>query len=83
MSINNPVKINNKAKMYSINFFVFFLLMNVRNPLPNNAQRLIVGKQIIAAVLVTNITPIKIFSSTGKNPEATAIAIDHALGFIN
>ena len=42
-----------------------------------------VGKQIIAAVLVTNPTPIKIFSSTGKNPDATTIAIDQAFGFIN
>ena len=41
------------------------------------------GKQIIEAVKVTKATPIKIFSSFGKNPDATAMAIDQALGLIN
>ena len=57
--------------------------MNVLKALPNNAQQHILGKQITAAVMVTNITPINIFSSVGKNPEATVTAIDHALGLIN
>ncbi len=57
--------------------------MNFLNPLPKSAQRLIVGKQIIAAVTVTKVTPIKIFSSVGKNPDATVIAIDQAFGFTN
>ena len=39
-----------------------------------------VGKHIAAAVIVTKATPIKIFSSVGKKPEATATAIDQALG---
>ena len=42
-----------------------------------------VGKHIKAAVRVTNKTPIIKFSSDGKKPEATVIAIDQALGFIN
>ena len=46
-------------------------------------SELIVGKQITAAVIVTNTTPINMFSSDGKNPEATVKAIDQALGFIN
>ena len=66
--------------MYSIIFFVFSLLINFLKPLPNKAHMLIVGKHITAAVIVTNKTPIKIFSSVGKKPEATVIAIDHALG---
>ena len=57
--------------------------MNVLNPLPKRAHKHIEGKHITAAVIVTKATPIKIFSSVGKNPDATAIAIDHALGFIN
>tara|TARA_B110000444_G_C18755711_1_gene555022 strand:- start:120 stop:425 length:306 start_codon:yes stop_codon:yes gene_type:complete len=81
--INNPVKTNNTASRYSIIFFVFSLFMNFLNPLPNNAHKLHVGKLIIAAVIVTNMTPIKIFSSDGKNPEATVTAIDQAFGFIN
>ena len=51
--------------------------------LPKSAHTHIDGKQITAAVIVTNKIPIKIFSSVGKNPEATVIAIDQALGFIN
>jgi hypothetical protein len=57
--------------------------MNFLKPLPKRAHKHIVGKHITAAVIVTNPIPIKIFSSVGKKPEATAIAIDHALGFIN
>tara|TARA_B110001450_G_C17306855_1_gene353821 strand:+ start:275 stop:448 length:174 start_codon:yes stop_codon:yes gene_type:complete len=57
--------------------------MNFLRPLPNRAHKLHVGKLIIAAVIVTNTIPIKIFSSDGKKPEATVTAIDHALGFIN
>ena len=48
-----------------------------RNALPF-VSGVIVGKQIIAAVIVTNETPRKIFSSVGKKPEATVTAIDHA-----
>ena len=51
--------------------------------LPNRAQTHIDGKQITAAVIVTNKIPKKIFSSVGKNPDATVIAIDQAFGFIN
>jgi len=36
--------------------------MNFLNPLPNKAHRLIVGKQITAAVIVTNKIPTIIFS---------------------
>ena len=36
-----------------------------------------------AAVIVTKVIPTNIFSSAGKNPEATANAIDQAFGFIN
>ena len=46
------------------------------------AHKLIVGKHIIAAVIVTDLSLI-IFSSVGKNQLATVIAIDHAFGFIN
>ena len=81
--MNKPVKTSNTARMYSTIFFVFCSFTNYLKPLPNKAQRLIVGKQITAAVIVTNATPIKIFSSVGKNPEATVTAIDHALGFMN
>jgi hypothetical protein len=83
IKINNPVKTNKNARKYSVIFFVFSLLINVLKPLPNNAQQHILGKHITAAVTVTNTTPIKIFSSVGKKPEATVIAIDQALGFIN
>jgi hypothetical protein len=57
--------------------------MNFFKPLPNSAHKLIVGKHITAAVIVTNMTPIKIFSSVGKKPDATVTAIDHAFGFMN
>ena len=77
--INNPVKINKIASKYSIIFFVLTSPTNFLNPLPNNAQRLIVGKQITAAVNVTNATPTKMFSSVGKKPDATVTAIDQAL----
>jgi len=83
IKINNPVKTNKNARKYSVIFFVFSLLINVLKPLPNNAQQHILGKHITAAVTVTNTTPIKIFSSVGKKPDATAIATDHALGLIN
>jgi len=83
IKINNPVKTNKNARKYSVIFFVFSLLINVLKPLPNNAQQHMLGKHITAAVTVTNTTPIKIFSSVGKKPDATAIATDHALGLIN
>ena len=83
IKINKPVKTNNSASRYSIIFFVFSLFIYFLNPLPNSAHKAHVGKLIIAAVIVTNITPKKIFSSVGKKPEATVTAIDHALGFIN
>tara|TARA_Y100001960_G_C13975116_1_gene494805 strand:+ start:185 stop:490 length:306 start_codon:yes stop_codon:yes gene_type:complete len=83
IKIKSPVKTNNNARKYSVILFVFSLLINVLNPLPKRAHKLIDGKHITAAVIVTNATPIKIFSSVGKNPDATAIAIDHALGFMN
>ena len=51
-------------------FFVFSLLIKVLSPLPNNAHNPIDGKHINAAVIVTNPTPINIFSSVGKNPTA-------------
>ena len=53
-NINKPVKTNTTASKYSIIFFVFLSFTNTLNPLPKSAQRLIVGKQIIAAVIVTN-----------------------------
>ena len=67
-SINNPVKTNKTASKYSINFFILTSVTNFLKPLPNNAHKLIVGKHIRAAVIVTNATPIKIFSSVGKKP---------------
>tara|TARA_E500000178_G_C16592955_1_gene561194 strand:+ start:187 stop:486 length:300 start_codon:yes stop_codon:yes gene_type:complete len=81
--INKPVKINRVASKYSIVFLIFVLLTNFLKPLPKRAHKLIVGKQITAAVIVTNEIPIKIFSSLGKKPEATVTAIDHAFGLIN
>ena len=60
--INTPVNTNKIAKRYSIFFFVFVFPTNLLKPLPNKAQRLIVGKQISAAVIVTNITPKKILN---------------------
>ena len=69
--INKPVKTNSAASKYSIIFFFFTSLTNFLKPLPKRAHKLIVGKQITAAVIVTNETPIKIFSSVGKKPEAT------------
>ena len=83
MRINIPVNTNKIARRYSIIFFVLTSSTNFLKPLPNRAHRLIVGKQITAAVTVTKVTPMRIFSSTGKKPEATVTAIDHALGFIN
>ena len=56
-----PVKTSNTARMYSTIFFVFCSFTNFLKPLPNKAHKLIVGKQIIAAVKVTNIIPINIF----------------------
>ena len=81
--INKPVKNNSIAREYSTIFLVFVSLINFLKPLTKRAHKLIVGKQITAAVIVTNATPIKIFSSLGKKPEATVTAIDHALGLIN
>ena len=78
IKIKIPVIINNNARIYSIIFLVFTSLINFLIPLPNKAHKLIVGKQITAAVIVTNNTPIKIFSSDGKKPEATVTAIDQA-----
>jgi len=82
-SINNPVKTNKTANKYSIIFFILTSVTNFLKPLPKSAHKLIVGKHITAAVIVTNATPIKMFSSVGKKPEATVTAIDHALGLIN
>ena len=82
-SINKPVKTNKIASKYSTIFFTLVFPTNFLNPLPKRAQRLIVGKHIKAAVIVTKEIPIKIFSSVGKNPEATVTAIDQAFGFIN
>ena len=82
-SINKPVKTNKTASKYSIIFFIVISFINILKPLPNSAHKLIVGKHIIAAVIVTKAIPIKIFSSVGKNPEATVTAIDQALGLIN
>ena len=81
--INKPVKTNKIASKYSTNFFTFSSLTNFLKPLPKRAHKLHTGKLIIAAVIETNITPIKIFSSEGKKPEATVTAIDHAFGLIN
>mgnify|MGYP006123928095 CR=1 FL=1 len=81
--IKKPVKTNSIASKYSIVFFIFVFLINFLKPLPKRAHKLIAGKQITAAVIVTNKTPIKIFSSLGKKPAATVTAIDHALGLIN
>tara|TARA_B100001063_G_scaffold225092_1_gene233652 strand:+ start:311 stop:607 length:297 start_codon:yes stop_codon:yes gene_type:complete len=83
ISINKPVKTNKTASKYSIFFFILISFTNLLKPLPNSAHKLIVGKHITPAVIVTKATPIKIFSSVGKNPEATVTAIDQALGFIN
>ena len=76
IKINIPVKTNNIANKYSIYFLVLAFLTNFLNPLPNKAHRLIVGKQIKAAVIVTKEIPIKIFSCVGKKPDATVMAID-------
>ena len=81
--MNKPVKTSNTASKYSIIFFVFCSFTNFLNPLPNKAQRLIVGKHITAPVIVTNNMPITIFSSVGKKPEATVTAIDQAFGLTN
>ena len=81
--INKPVKINSIASKYSIVFLILKFVTNFLKPLPNKAQTHIDGKHITAAVIVTNATPIKIFSSVGKKPDATVTAIDHALGFTN
>tara|TARA_Y100000817_G_C16757266_1_gene499895 strand:+ start:591 stop:896 length:306 start_codon:yes stop_codon:yes gene_type:complete len=83
IKINKPVITSKIARTYSVIFFAFSLFINALKALPNNAQQHILGKHIIAAVIVTNITPIKIFSSVGKKPDATVIAIDQALGLIN
>ena len=69
--------------MYSIFFFVFVFLINNLKLLPNKAHKQIDGKQITAAVSVTKAVAIKKFSSTGKKPETTVIAIVHALGLMN
>ena len=61
--INKPVKTNSIASKYSIVFLTFKFVTNFLKPLPNKAQTHIEGKHITAAVIVTNTTPIKIFSS--------------------
>jgi len=81
--INKPVKTKSIVSKYSKVFFIFVFLINFLKPLPKRAHKQIEGKQITAAVIVTNKTPIKIFSSLGKKPAATVTAIDHALGLIN
>ena len=81
--INSPVKTHKTANEYSIIFFILISVTNRLKPLPNKAHKLIVGKHITEAVIVTNATPIKIFSSVGKKPEATVKAIDQAFGFMN
>ena len=81
--INKPVKTNSIASKYSIVFLIFKFVTNFLKPLPNKAQTHIDGKHITAAVIVTNATPIKIFSSVGKKPDATVTAIDQAFGLIN
>ena len=73
--INIPVITNKSANRYSIIFFVFISFIKFLKPVPNSAHRLIVGKQIIAAVVVTKAIPIKIFSSEGKKPDATVTAL--------
>ena len=86
--INKPVKNNSIASKYSIVFLIFVLLTNFLKPLPKRAHKLIVGKQITAAVIVTNEMPIKILRFPGAYnplfliyPQVTAI--DHAFGLIN
>ena len=83
ININNPVKNNNKARKYSVNFLTLLLLINFLKALPNNAQRLIVGKHIIAAVIVTKATPTKIFSSVGKKPGSNGNSNRPSFGLMN
>ena len=77
------VKTNKIAKIYSIVFFVLMFLINNLKLFPKITQRHIEGKHMSAPVVVTKIIPTKIFSSVGKKPEATAIAIDQAFGLIS
>ena len=74
---------SNKANIYSIIFFVFRLLINILNVLPNNAQSEIEGKQINGAVKARNIVALKKLSSNGKKPATAVIATVQALGFMN
>ena len=66
-----------------MNFFILLFFINNLKVLPKIAHKQIDGKQIIAAVSVTKAVAIKKFSSTGKKPDTTVIAIVHALGLIN
>ena len=64
--IKKAVETTIKAREYSIYFFALKLLMYFFNSLPKRAQTHIDGKQITAAVIVTNKIPTMIFSSVGK-----------------
>ena len=72
-----------KASKYSIIFLIFISFINNLIDEPNSAHKHIEGKQTMAAVKVVNKTAIIKFSSRGKNPEATIVAIVHALGLTN
>ena len=81
--MNIPVIINKNAKIYSIFFLIFWSLINILKLLPKIAQTHIDGKQTKAAVIVKKAVANKKFSSAGKKPDTTVIAIVHAFGFMN
>ena len=73
-NINKPVKTNKTASKYSINFFILTSFTNLFKPLPNSAHKLIVGKHIIAAVIVTNKTlrSIPLFAKVTNDVDGTS-----------
>ena len=63
ISMNTPVRINNKAKIYSIIFLVCKSPIKTLSELPNIAHKDIDGKQTKGAVKAKNIVAFKKFSS--------------------
>ena len=72
-----------KANKYSIIFLILIFFINNLIDEPNSAHKHREGKQTSAAVIVVNKIAIIKFSSLGKKPEATIVAIVHAFGLTN
>ena len=72
---------NNNAKKYSKLLFNLGLDTKFLIKLPKSAHKLIHGKLTNDDINPVKTTAIQSFSSKGIKPDATVIAIVHALGF--